>query len=240
MGPAPLSPDASTRSAIARSSYSATTPLGWAPAALTSRSAYGGRCLLVPQPVRRLSVAASRADSSPPDQDFSACGRFAAEAVLVWSSPFRPQSSLGASGCRLPRSGSGSPVWRRPGSSGATDSTSTPPRSACPWPHGCASASVLVSCRRSPNWPRGCPRCRSAIASPGRTAACSRCTPRRSRPWRTCSTGSCYTARQSAPSSSPPRFRSAFRHRADRCPRHDRYLALGIGNADAPSAGSPT
>lgn len=58
-----------------------------APAAPSSRSACGGLCLLVPRPVRQLSVGASRAVSSRPDQDPSALGRSAAEAVLVRSSP---------------------------------------------------------------------------------------------------------------------------------------------------------
>ena len=43
-----------------------------APAAPSSRSACGGLCLLVPRPVRQLSVGASRAVSSRPDQDPSA------------------------------------------------------------------------------------------------------------------------------------------------------------------------
>src|SRR3954449_818416 len=43
-----------------------------APAAPSSTSACGGLCWLVPRPVRQLSVGASRAVSSRPDQDPSA------------------------------------------------------------------------------------------------------------------------------------------------------------------------
>ncbi len=69
----------------ARSTLRAT--LRVAPAAPSSRSACGGLSLLVPRPVRQLSVGASRAASSRPDQDPSPFGRCAAEAVLVRSSP---------------------------------------------------------------------------------------------------------------------------------------------------------
>jgi hypothetical protein len=70
-----------------------------APAAPASRSAFGGLRLLIPRPVRQLSVGASRAVSSRPDQDPSAlralrCGSSLGPVVPPPPLPAPEQSSV--------------------------------------------------------------------------------------------------------------------------------------------------
>lgn len=85
----------------ARSTLRAT--LRVAPAAPSSRSASGGLCLLVPRPVRQLSVGASRAVSSRPDQDPSALRALRCGSTLGPVVPRRRSRPLSRALCRTGR-----------------------------------------------------------------------------------------------------------------------------------------
>lgn len=90
----------------ARSTLRAT--LRVAPAAPSSRSACGGLRFLVPRPVRQLSVGASRAVSSRPDQDPSALRALRCGSSLGPVVPRRRSRPLSRALCRTGR-GNG---WR--------------------------------------------------------------------------------------------------------------------------------
>ena len=85
----------------ARSTLRAT--LRVAPAAPSSRSACGGLRLLVPRPVRQLSVGASRAVSSRPDQDPSALRALRCGSSLGPVVPRRRSRPLSRALCRTGR-----------------------------------------------------------------------------------------------------------------------------------------
>src|SRR5688572_13878158 len=86
---------------LARSTLRAT--LRVAPAAPSSRSACGGLRLLVPRPVRQLSVGASRAASSRPDQDPSALRALRCGSSLGPVVPRRCSGPLSRALCRTGR-----------------------------------------------------------------------------------------------------------------------------------------
>jgi hypothetical protein len=85
----------------ARSTLRAT--LRVAPAAPSSRSACSGLYLLVPRPVRQLSVEASRAGSSRPDQDPSALRALRCGSSLGPVVPRRRSRPLSGALCRTGR-----------------------------------------------------------------------------------------------------------------------------------------
>src|SRR4051794_23827583 len=93
---------------LARSALRATLRL--APAAPSSRSACGGLSLLVPRPVRQLSVGASRAASSRPDQDPSALRALRCGSSLGQVVPRRRFRPLGGALC----GGGGGKGWQDP------------------------------------------------------------------------------------------------------------------------------
>ncbi|CCG05693.1 protein of unknown function [Blastococcus saxobsidens DD2] len=74
-----------------------------APAAPSSRSACGGLCMLIPRPVRQLSVGASRAVSSRPDQDPSALRALRCGSSLGPVVPRRRSRPLSRALCRTGR-----------------------------------------------------------------------------------------------------------------------------------------